>query len=169
MARKKQLSDFEGEQVHTAGLEIRNAAGGLNEAMKVDPAEWHKDEEIHVVMRCKVDKIRFDPVKDMDGWKRVHILSASEATVIDGALVAEALDEQAKRIEEAAGVRRLQLEDETKAAHDRGEHKKLVDDCPLCTEEKIAADAEAAGKVTEIGKAKGAAKTTAKPKAPATT
>lgn len=133
------LSKFEGKQVVTAGLEIRNAAGGLNEALKVDPEEWHGGDEVHVVLRCTVDKIRHDPVKDMDAWKRIHILTASDATVIDGTLVEEALTEQAKRIEEAAGIRQLALMSERRAAHDRGEHTKLVDDCELCAEEAAAA------------------------------
>lgn len=135
------LAKFEGRQVLTAGLEIRNAAGGLNEALKVDPEEWHHGDEVHVVLRCDVTKLRFDPIKDMDGFRRVHILTANEATVIDGTLVAEALSEQAKRIEEAAGIRRLALLSEVRAAHDRGEHTKLVEDCELCAEEAAAAAA----------------------------
>lgn len=140
------LSPFEGRDVGSAGIEIRNAAGGLNQAMKVDPEEWHHGEEITVVMRCKVEKIRHDPIKDTDSLKRVHVLDASEATVIDDSLVAAALDAQAQRIEKAAGVTRLAVDDELAAAHDRGDHADgLVDDCPRCDEEKAAEAAEASG------------------------
>lgn len=138
------LGTFEGLDVLNAGLEIRNAAGGLNESMKVDPETWHKDEEITVVMRCKVDKIRFDPVKDLDGWRRVHILSATEAAVIDDSIVAEVIDEQARRIEEAKGIHRLPIAQQE--AHERGEHAEaLVEGCPACDAEAEAEAAEAGG------------------------
>lgn len=106
----KKLTPFDGRDVLSAGVEIRNAAGGLNEAMNVDPAEYHKDEEIVVAIRCTVRDIDFRPIKDTDGWRRVHVLHATEATIIDDEIVDDALDAQAKRIEEAAGIQRLNLD-----------------------------------------------------------
>lgn len=135
------LSSFEGREVSSAGLEIRNAAGGLNAAMKVDPEEWHHEDEVTVVMRCKVAKIRHDPIKDTDALRRVHVLDASEATVIDDSIVAEALEEQAKRIEIANGIHQLPIK--LQAAHDAGEHTELVEGCPSCDREAEAAAAEA--------------------------
>lgn len=135
------LSPFEGKPVLSVGLEIRNAAGGLNEALQIDPAEWHHGERVTVVLDCDVSKLRFDPVKDTDGLRRVHVLTADEATVVDRAVVADALEEQQKRIEEAQGIRRLELQNEIVQAHDRGEHKRLRDDCPRCEEERAAAEA----------------------------
>jgi hypothetical protein len=142
-SKKKKLNDFEGIPVATVGLEIRNAAGGLNEAMKVDPEEWHHKEEIYVVLRCEVSKIRHDPIKDLDSLRRVHILTASDAAVVDGALVAEALDAQAQRIEQASGIHRFP-DDPIAQAHVRGEHgAELVDGCVECDRER---DLVAAGK-----------------------
>lgn len=129
------LTKFEGRKVDAVGIEIRNAAGGLQDAMKVDPEEWHLEDEITVVIRCRVTKIRHDPLKDTDGLRRVHILTAEEATVIEDDLVADALDEQKRRIEEVLGVQRLPIE--LIAAHEEGGHaEESVDGCPLCDEER---------------------------------
>lgn len=135
------LTPFEGRDVLSVGIEIPRASGGLNEALAIDPQEFHKDERVTVVLDCDVAKLRFDPVKDSDGWKRIHILSPVEATIVDRAVVAEALEEQAKRIEEAQGIRRLELQNEIVQAHDRGEHKRLNEDCPRCQEERAAVEA----------------------------
>lgn len=104
------LSPLEGKEVLSAGMEIRNAAGGLNEALKIEPVEWHHGDRVTVVLDCEMSKLRFDPVKDSDGLRRIHILTADEATIIDRSLVEEALEAQRIKIEEAAGVQRLALE-----------------------------------------------------------
>lgn len=145
------LASFEGREVLGVGIEIRNAAGGLNEALNVDPAEWHKDDEITVVLRCKVEKIRHDGIKDTEAWKRVHIVTATAATVIDSDIVDEQLAEQAKRIEEAKGIQQFpENAGELEAEHFRGEHANdRVDGCPSCEAEIEAereeAEADAAG------------------------
>lgn len=129
------LSKFEGRDVLSAGLEIRNAAGGLNEALKIDPEEWHHGDEVTVVLRCEVSKIRHDEVKDTEGLKRVHVLTATEAAVIDDSLVSEALDEQARRIEEAHGIHQLPIKLQTE--HDNGEHEEQpAEGCPSCDPDK---------------------------------
>lgn len=139
------LGKFEGRKVDAVGLEIRNAAGGLNEAMKIDPAEFHIDDEVTVVMRCTVTKVRHDPLKDTDGLRRVHILTAGEATIIDDELVSDVLEKQKIRIEEATGVTRLPIE--LVDAHQRGEHAQdLIEECPKCLEELDAEAKEAKGK-----------------------
>lgn len=128
-----QLADFEGVAVSTASVEIRNAAGGLQDALKVSPESWHHGDEMTIVLRCSVTKIRFDPIKDSEALARVHVLTASDATVIDSAAVEDALDDQARRIEEHAGVVRLPF---LVSAHEAGEHASgLVDGCPSCQEE----------------------------------
>lgn len=101
------LTAFESDPVLSAGVEIRNAAGGLNQALGIEPGEWHKQERVVVVLECDVSKIRFDPVKDTDGWRRVHILTATTAAVVDHELVADVLEAQRVKIEQAQGVERL--------------------------------------------------------------
>ena len=85
---KKKLTAFEGEEVLGTTIKITNAGDGLSKAMSID----------------------FQELKDADGAMRVHVLKAGRATMVDGKLVADVLDEQDKRLEEAAGVQRLPLD-----------------------------------------------------------
>lgn len=74
-----ELGEFEGKTVLSVGIEIPGAAGGLRDALAIDPIVKHKDDEALVLLRCKVEKLRHDPVKDTDGWRRVHILKVEVA------------------------------------------------------------------------------------------
>lgn len=147
------LQDFEGLPVVEAGIEIPGAAGGLREAMRIDPQTFHKGEQTFVVLECKVGKVRFDPIDAdyLDGpQRRVHVFTVTNATMVDGELVKVQLADQAERIrlakEAEAGVMRLPMDDEGEhgLAHARGEHASgLVDGCPVCTAELDALDREA--------------------------
>lgn len=154
------LSPFEEKEVVEAGLEVPNAAGGLRDAMAIDPAEWHIGDRITLVLDGVVQKIRFDPVKGSQGQlSRVHVLSADGVTLIDRDLVADVLANQAARVaefKEAAkraadakkGQGRLPTDDELLAQHGEGDHAdELVDGCPACEDERqaLADEAEAAG------------------------
>lgn len=110
MARDKRtststLSSFEGSDVKATAIEIPNASGGLNEAMAVEPVELHHEETVYVVLECKVQKIRHDPIMEKNeptgDLTRVHILKAGRSTIVDAALVKKAIDEQHARIIEA--------------------------------------------------------------------
>jgi hypothetical protein len=146
------LSDFEGAPVEEAGIEIPGAAGGLRDAMKIAPQEFHKGEKVYVVLECRVGKVRFDPIDkdDLDGpQRRVHIFAVDGATMVDGDLVRSQLADQAERIrlakESEAGIQRLPYDDEGEhgLAHARGEHAGgLVDGCPVCAAETDAEEAE---------------------------
>jgi hypothetical protein len=142
-----QLDPFEGQPVLSVGMEIPGAAGGLRESMKLDPVQLHKGERVYVVLETTVDKIRFDPVKDSDGWKRVHVLAAES-------LVREHLDGLKARVAErdaaAAEAKRRESGEFTldeaalDAEHEQGQHAaELRDGCPRCDAEKAAAAAEA--------------------------
>jgi len=93
-----------------AGVEIPNAGGGLNQAMAVEPVEYHTGETVFVVMECHVSKIRFDPVKDTNALRRIHTLVATTATLADKALVGDLLEQQRVKIEQARGVERLDFD-----------------------------------------------------------
>lgn len=150
------LDPFEGQPVLSVGMEIPGAAGGLRESMKLDPVQLHKGQRVYVVMETTVDKIRFDPVKDSDGWKRVHVLAAEQGMIVDESLVREHLDGLKARV-----AQREAAEDEAKrresgeftldeaaldAEHEQGQHAaELRDGCPQCDAEKAAAAAEAGG------------------------
>lgn len=142
------LGEFEGDDVLGAAIEIRNIAGGLNKSMDIDPEVFHKGDEVTIVARCVVTAINHPGVPDTDGVKRVHVLKATEASRIDDALVAEVLDEQARRIE-AAKIKReqeggvYQLPAALAEAHEKGDHADgLVESCPACEAEQEAAASE---------------------------
>lgn len=147
------LDDFENKPVTEVGIEIPGAAGGLRDAMKIDPEQFHQGDQVYVVLHCDVSKIRFEPVdKDYPTGpqRRVHVFAVENATMVDGDLVSTQLTEQAERIrlarEEAEGIKRLPFDEgEMGLAHARGEHSEgLVDGCPVCQSEKDAEEAEQA-------------------------
>jgi hypothetical protein len=109
---KKKLTAFEGEDVLGTTIKITNAGDGLSKAMSIDNEELHRKQIVHVILECEVTKVTFQELKDADGAMRVHVLKAGRATMIDGKLVEEALDEQDKKLEEAAGIQRLPLDEE---------------------------------------------------------
>lgn len=111
------LSEFEGLTVAEVGVEIPNAAGGLQDAMKFDPVEWHQGDEHFIVLRCGVKKIRHEPIEkdDFDGpQRRVHVLHVETAAPIEAKHVQKQLSAYQERIEKAKedvlGVTRLDLD-----------------------------------------------------------
>jgi hypothetical protein len=96
------LAPFEGQEVITTGVEISNAAGGLNDALSVDPQSWMHGDSLIVVLRCDVTKVRFDPVKGAeDKLRRVHVMRATDATVGEEGLLDDLerlINEQRDRI-----------------------------------------------------------------------
>lgn len=107
------LQPFEGREVIGTSVAVRNAGDGLSKALAVDPEELHLGETVFLVLECEVTKVQFDPVKDSDDLLvRVHVLKAGDATLVAGDVVADHLESQRVRIEEARGVHRLQLDGE---------------------------------------------------------
>lgn len=151
LADTSKLSDFEGHSVRQVGVEIPGAAGGLRDAMRVDPQQFSQGTTVYVVLECPVQKVRYEPIdKDEPGGdqRRVHILGTTGAAIVDRELVEGALAEQKRRIESAkeaaAGIGHLPYDDEAEKAHDQGLHAAgLVPGCPKCDEEAQAAAAEA--------------------------
>lgn len=144
------LGSFEGTPVSGTGIEIPSAAGGLREALKIDPQVLHKGQRVMVLLDCEVGKIRHDPVKDSEEWNRVHILATNGATIVDGEVFDEALAAQADRIQKAkdaeTGQQRTDDALEHAAAHDKGDHAGgLVDGCPQCDAEVEAIESERDG------------------------
>lgn len=127
------LTKMDGKDVRSASIAITNAGDGLSDALAVDPQEFHHGEKVYVVLECEVAKVRFDPIKDTQDLRRIHFFRAGNATIVDESIVAEQLEEQARKIEEAAGIRRLELGNELERQHKAGEHDAgLVDGCPMC-------------------------------------
>lgn len=95
------LGDYEGHDVTSATVSIRNTGHGLEEAMQVDPVKLPLGTTHYVVLECEVEKHRFDPVKDTDDLNLVNMLKAGRATIVDYDLVRDALNAQTERIDEA--------------------------------------------------------------------
>lgn len=102
-----QLVQFEGHDVIASGIEMPGASGGLNKALRVNNLQLHHGETVRVVIEAEVVKVRHDAVKDTEALERIHVLKVENAAVVDEELVAEILDAQRVRVEEAAGVTRL--------------------------------------------------------------
>lgn len=95
------LGTYEGHDVVTATVSIRNTGHGLEEAMQVDPVKLDLASTHYVVLECEVEKHRYDPIKESTGLELVNMLKAGRATIVDYDLVAGALDAQTARIEQA--------------------------------------------------------------------
>lgn len=146
-----ELSSFEGVDVIHAKIEIPDAAGGLREAMAVEPVELHHGDEVHVVLHCRVKKVRFDPAaKDnTDELTRVHVFETLDAAFIESDAVADHVranvDRVRKLVEEQKGIQRLDdvlaEDDDEEAAAEQGRaheaglhHGVTVEGCPACVE-----------------------------------
>lgn len=112
-----ELNEFEGLPVTEVGVEMPGASGGLRDAVKFDPVEWHQGDEHFIVLKGTVSKIRHEPVdKDKpDGeQRRVHVLQVEEAFPIAAEDVADYVAAQSARIkklkDEAEGTPSLDLE-----------------------------------------------------------
>lgn len=109
---KSGFSKFEGKDIDSTKVEIRNTGSGLSDAMNVDTVELHHSDKVYVVLECEVEKVRFDPIRDSRALARVHMLVAGDATIVDEDLVRAHLDAQAERIEQARGVHRLDFDED---------------------------------------------------------
>lgn len=178
MTDDDKLQPFEGKLVLNSAVEIPNAAGGLREPMQFEPRELHHDEEVYVVLRSKVRKVRFDPIKDTDALTRVAVLDVVEGMFVDADLVAKHLAEQRARLAEAReereakekGLERLNFpsEEELRLAHTEGEHDATaVDGCPTCQQVVVEADAAPAAEQPNRARAAADKKAAAAKKAPA--
>lgn len=130
------LEPFEDTPVIATAIEIPGAGGGLRDALTVDPKELRKGTDVFVVIHGTVGKVRFDPVKDANAWKRVHILDVVTATLTDRQAVDDMLEEHRKRVDEARGTPQIDFpptDEELSNQHAEGEHAdEPVDGCPEC-------------------------------------
>lgn len=101
MLPDKGLAPFEGLPVISAGMEIPGASGGLRDALSVEPREFHHEAECYVVFQLRVRKVRFDPIKDVDALQRVHVMDIVSAAFVSHELVADELERQQLKLEEA--------------------------------------------------------------------
>lgn len=105
------MQPFEGREVIKSGMTLPGASGGLNKALAVDELEKHIGDKFTVAIDVEVRDVSFKGVKDTQALERVTVLTIDNATIIDRDIVAEALEAQRERVEQAGGVHRLQYED----------------------------------------------------------
>lgn len=110
--KREALGNFESEDVLAARLRIRGAGTGLNGALDLAPILHRRGDTIHVLLELNVDKVYFEPLKDVDGAvARVHDCVTVAGTIIDDAkgskLLASTKKAIAKAQEEAEGVQRI--------------------------------------------------------------
>lgn len=108
---KAKLHRFEGREVIGTRIAITRAGDGLSKALAIEPEELTLGQKVYVVLECTVTKIAYEPVGDTDSLTRVQTLQAGAATTVDHDLVAEVLDDQQRRIEQAQGIERLDFEE----------------------------------------------------------
>lgn len=108
------LHAFEGTDVVAASIEIPDAAGGLRDALAVDPVELHHGDEGIVALRWRVKKVRFDPAKGKGNegkLARVHVFETLEAAFIDDDQLDKHIRADADRVkrevERLQGIQRL--------------------------------------------------------------
>lgn len=103
------LTPYKGRAVVGATVKIRNTGDGLSSAMAVEPVELEVGTRVHVVLECVVEKHLHEPEEKnvYDRLILVNDLKAGRATIVDGSIVRDHLDEQQRKIEEADGVLHL--------------------------------------------------------------
>lgn len=93
--------------IEETSVKITNSGDGLSKALAVDPPNVRHRDTVHVVLECVVADMQTPIIKDSDGNELKMVLRAGRASIVDADLVAEVLDEQDRRIEEAAGIQRI--------------------------------------------------------------
>lgn len=107
LADQSKLEPFDGRDVVRSTIALTNAGDVLSAAMAVDPTAYHHGQEVVVILKGVVDKVRFDQLDpdDEDGaLVRVHTIKAGTAVIADESLVKKvsgALNKQTDRIRRA--------------------------------------------------------------------
>lgn len=104
------LKPYQGRDVLTSSVSIRNAGDGLSKAMKIDPVELPLDSTVHVVLECEVTKHTYEEIEDTNALNLVHVLKAGVATIVEASVVQKFIDDQKRRLAEAAGQTALSLD-----------------------------------------------------------
>lgn len=99
------MDTFEGRDVVANSIAVTNAGDGLSAAVAVKPVALHLGDEVYVILRTKVAKVRFEAVKDSDtDAARVAVLKTVGATITDLPAVRKELGLQAAAIAHAKEI-----------------------------------------------------------------
>lgn len=155
------LETYEGRDVVRTSLRLRGTGDGLSKAMKVDPQILHLDDTVYLVIEAKVMAVSYDPLKDNEDLvNRIHVLKASQATIVPADLVATQVadhrDRLARVMEEEKGVQRLPTDNELTRAHEVGMHNLgLMPGCPICDLERDVTESEVDAETGEVKRKRG--------------
>ena len=102
------LEPYQGQAIVGVGIEISNAAGGLNDPLDVDEsmqamvAKLTIGDTAYVLLRCDVVKDKHQPMtRREDSLKYVPVMRATDATLIDAKWAVEAINDQRDRVTRA--------------------------------------------------------------------
>lgn len=101
------LEPYEGQAITELGIEIPGAAGGFREPLDMDEtlldmlkSVQHGD-TVFAVLQLVKKKVRHQPAKTHDGWKRVDIFEVDGVGLVDADMALTAIEEQRDRVQVA--------------------------------------------------------------------
>ena len=145
MADTSTLGEYAGRDIARTTIAIQKTGDGLSESMSIDPQLLDIRSRVYVVLECDVKRHEFEPIEDTDLLNLKQVLVAQAATIVDEALVGEAIDKQKDRIKRAKDAATGQGSTSTallENQHNEGKHRELVDGCPICESEREAEEEE---------------------------
>ena len=101
----EEFQPFEGQAVATAGVEVRNAGGGLQKALDVEPGSWQIGDSLLLVMRVDVVGVNLKPIPGAeDMLQRVHVMRATDTTPVEfsdenAGLIVDLINTHATRVQ----------------------------------------------------------------------
>lgn len=139
------LPDFEGMPVRQAGAEVPGLAGGLRDAMKIDPEAYHQGTKVFIITEAVAQKTRFDPIDSEDpggDQRRVHVFKAAASMILaadDADDLRSMMETHREKVRQAkedeAGITRLfdKSADQLALEHANGDHNDdPAEGCPVC-------------------------------------
>jgi len=104
MSKKKAktvLHKQEGLDVTEIAMIITGTGDGLSKAMAIEPRQFRQGDKVYVVLETACEKIRFDRIHDkseengdVPDLRRVQILKAGVASIVDADLVDAMIEQQ---------------------------------------------------------------------------
>lgn len=102
---------FEGRDVVGTNLILTGTGAGLEQAIAVRNVAMHIGDDVHLLIKARVQKVRHDPAdKDrVDELLRINILKAETIAIVDAEFASDQIEAQVLAQEKAKGIVRLPL------------------------------------------------------------
>lgn len=128
------LTPYQDQDVIASSIAIPNVSGGLNQALAVDNLELPIGSTGVLAVEYVVKGHQHKRVKDTQALELVNVLTVTNGTLISPEIVAEDLENQRLRAEEARGVHQLPYNEDGDDATDDDEIPEDIDGPPADTE-----------------------------------